>query len=130
MRLQRGERRAVALVVGMRAQELLARSASFALFAELALDLVAAGELPGRHLDVALARWASGSAVKYSFTFSNMRWNGSGLLAPEATWKYSGSPAGAGLAAAARIALTTKSTGMTSRIESGRPGNSGSWPRP
>ncbi|MFJ4843770.1 hypothetical protein [Streptomyces sp. NPDC088733] len=61
---------------------------------------------------------------------SYMRWNGSGFDAPEAMWKYAGSSAGAGLAAAARTALTTKSTGMTSRIESGSPGKSGNWPRP
>ena len=72
----------------------------------------------------------SGLAVKYWLTFSYMRWNGRGLLLPDTTWKYSGSFGLAGRAATASAAFTTKSTGMTSSTESGRPGKSGSWPRP
>ena len=60
-----------------------------------------------------------------------MRWNLSGFDEPEATWVMSGLPSSlAGpRAATAQMAPTTRSTGITSTVPSGTPGNWLSRPR-
>ena len=91
---------------------------------ELALHAAAAGEAATRgRRSAGPRRRTAGARVNQPLTLSTSVRYFSGLMPPDATWVIGGASSGPS-AATAMIAATTRSTGITSTVPSGTPGNS------